>query len=171
MRNDDLFHTPGILYRPANLKRITCLLGNSSDGVVYNNFNLDQLHIDYPDFSHLDYQKYLEDHFFLPPGGRPEHKFWNHLTQRTVPGRKKESVRLGLFNCFPIDLMSDEVEKSIKVGSQLGFINSSPLKIELEFSPVDKTINWLLCFTFMYTNKLTCSGNRFKQELNLQTLK
>jgi hypothetical protein len=145
------------------------LLGNTELRAVYNGIDLDNLHLDYPDPSHESYQRYLEARSFLPATGKKEHVFWEHLATRAVPRTKVASARLGLYNVFPVDLMSDEVQRSAR-SSQLGFISTSPLRVELEFSPVQTEVNWLVCFSFVYCHRLTCPGSRGKQNIDLTTL-
>jgi hypothetical protein len=52
----------------------------------------------------------------------------------------------------------------------LGVISTSNLKLELEFEPVP-TITWYIFFTFVYTHKITFSGNKLKQEVTYDYLK
>jgi hypothetical protein len=55
---DRVFHTPGVYYRPANLKSLTVLMGNTEARTVYRNFDLQNLHINSADPTHALYQRY-----------------------------------------------------------------------------------------------------------------
>ena len=52
----------------------------------------------------------------------------------------------------------------------LGVITTSPLRIEVELQPVP-TIQWHLCYTFLYLNKITYTGSRINQEIAFDYLR
>ena len=105
----NIFHTPGIIYRPANLKTMTALLGNSETRQVYKNFQIENLNSDNLDISHHHYQKYLQYNFFIPPR---EKKYFSHSMFNTIPATPATDTGKGLFNIFPLDLTADEIKKT-----------------------------------------------------------
>jgi hypothetical protein len=50
----------------------------------------------------------------------------------------------------------------------LGIVSTSPLKLELEFSPVPSAddMTWFLSFTFVYLNKINFPGIKTKQDVS-----
>lgn len=49
----------------------------------------------------------------------------------------------------------------------VGVVTSSPLRLELEFSPPPSdTLTWFICFTFVYTNVIHFTGNKLRQEIS-----
>jgi len=100
---DRVFHTPGVYYRPANLKSLTVLMGNTEARTVYRNFDLQNLHINSADPTHALYQRYLSyNNFMLAPD---------------EPSRVADK---GLFNVFPLSLTADELNRSSS--STLGLV-------------------------------------------------
>lgn len=158
-----LFHTPGVFYRPATLKTMTALLGNTETREVYNNFNLENLHQNDLDYTHYMYQKYLEYAKFIPPGNN---KYFSHTMYNKLPNPISTDEGKGLFNIFPLDLDSDEIKPT---HTSLGVVNTSPLKLELEFSAIP-TITWFLMTTFVYLNKINFPGSKTKQEVTYDFL-
>lgn len=173
---------------------MTCLLGNSEKRQVYDNFELQNLNSNKHDYTHITYQKYLETNYFVVPN---EDSFWAHMMTNQLPQAPSGTADKGLFNCFPLCLTSDDLFKtpSSNIGEPSffltrltslqtppstpvliptpvfsGVISSSPLKIELEFSP-QLAYTWYLCFTFMYINKIDFPGSRQKQECTVSQLK
>ena len=138
---------------------MTALLGNTESRSVYNNFHLENLNSNKYDYSHQMYEHYLQYNQFIPPG---ERKYWTHLMKNLYPTPVPNNK--GSFNLFPLDLTSDEIKTS--AATTLGVVSTSPLKIELEFSPVlPENITWFLMFTFVYLNKINFSGSKTKQDI------
>jgi hypothetical protein len=48
-------------------------------------------------------------------------------------------------------------------------VSTSPLKLELEFSPVP-TDTWFLLYTFVYLNKINFPGSKTKQDVTYDYL-
>ena len=108
--NDRVFHTPGIYYRPQNLKRMTCLYGNSEIRSVFNNFDLDNLHVNKIDRTHEMYERYLKYHRFLPP---TERNYFAHMvTNNLVEDPGSTTAQKGAVNLFPLDLNSEDLNKT-----------------------------------------------------------
>ena len=84
---------------------MTALLGNTEARVVYKNFQLENLTTNNPDYSHENYQKYLQYNKFVPPR---EKKYFAHTVNNIVPTPPVKDVSKGLFNLFPLDLTSDQ---------------------------------------------------------------
>lgn len=156
-----VFHTPGIFYRPDCLKTMTALMGNTETRSVYNNFHLENLNSNDFDYSHQLYQCYLQYKKFIPPG---ETNYWVHTMNNILPAPPSTTAGgRGLFNLFPLDLASEELKTP---PTTLGVVSTSPLKIELEFSPIlPATFNWFLMFTFVYANKINFTGSKTKQDV------
>lgn len=153
------FFCAGVYYRPASLKGMTVLYGDSDTRKVYKNFKLDNLNTNQQDMTHHLYQKYLEQNFFTPLFSSP---FFAHCRTNILPERPTSSDQ-GHFNIFPLSLMSDD----LKDATTLGVVTTSPLKLELEFSPV-LTTTWYLSLTFLYTNRVSFSGSKNKQEVTYE---
>jgi hypothetical protein len=102
---DNIFYTPGIVYRPKNLKKITVLRGGTETRIPYQNFEIDNLNKNDHDPSHQYYTNYLKYQYFLPPG---EKKYWEHTTNNVLPA-VADNIELGLFNVFPIDLTAENL--------------------------------------------------------------
>jgi hypothetical protein len=48
-----------------------------------------------------------------------------------------------------------------------GIVSTSPLKLELEFSPVPADdLTWFIFFTFVYLNKINFPGSKTKQDIS-----
>jgi hypothetical protein len=108
--NDRIFHTPGIYYRPDSLKRMTCVLGNSEIRSVYHNFELNNLNNNSHDRTHMLYMQYLKYNRFLPPD---ECNYFAHMTSNTLPDAPGvTTLQKGAVNLFPLDLSSDELNKT-----------------------------------------------------------
>ena len=105
----NIFHSPGVVYRPVELKNLRVLLGNTEVKTVYQNFELLNLHVNYPDRSHLLYQKYLQTNRFIPP---MENNYWEHACTNIVPTEPSKTEGKGAFNIFPVALTSDEMDHS-----------------------------------------------------------
>jgi hypothetical protein len=52
----------------------------------------------------------------------------------------------------------------------LGVVTQSPLRLELEFEPVP-TNTWFLMQTFIYSNQITFTGQKTKQDVVYDHLK
>lgn len=126
----------GIYYRPASLKSMTVLVGNTEKRQVYKNFELSNLHQNLPDFSHANYEYYLENNYFIPPpssssssssddaaGGR--RNYWAHSISNLVPSAPSTTDDKGLFNVFPLDLTSLDAKST--AASTLGKHEPPPL--------------------------------------------
>jgi hypothetical protein len=161
------FHTPGIFYRPANLKMMTAVMGNTEARVVYKNFQLENLNSNTMDYSHYHYMKYLQYNNFIPAGDK---KYFAHMQMNTVPNNPSLTTGKGLFNLFPLDLSRGGMEGSpwdlTAPAKTLGVVSTSPLKLEIEFSPVPN-LQWFLMYTFVYLNKAQFSGSSHKQDVQI----
>lgn len=116
---DRIFHTPGVYYRPQQLKRMTCVLGNSEMRKVYDNFDLCNLHLNKIDPTHMTYIRYLKYKYFLPGN---ETKYFAHMVTNQLPDDPGSTVNdKGAVNLFPLDLNSEELNKSSS--SALGLCN------------------------------------------------
>jgi hypothetical protein len=165
--NNRIFHTPGIYYRPNELKSMQALLNNTESRTTYNNFKLDNLNTNTMDYSHLNYEKYLQNNYFLPLG---ERKYFDHTRNNIVPIAPVNDVGKGLFNVFPLSLESEQLNPKNYATSSLGVISQSPLKLEIQLEPVP-AIQWFLFFTFVYRNKITFTGSKTKQDIIIDYLK
>jgi hypothetical protein len=103
-----VFHTPGIYYRPNNLKSMTMLLGNTESRTVYHNFHLDNLNSNSLDYSHDLYQTYLRNNYFLPPN---EKNYFVHMVNNTLPTQPSNEIGKGMMNIFPLDLVLHDFNK------------------------------------------------------------
>jgi len=116
----------GIYYRPESLKSMTVLVGNTEKRIVYKNFELLNLHQNKQDFTHTNYEHYLENNYFLPPpgpdggGDGASRLYWAHTTNNLLPREVSTTLDKGLFNVFPLDLMSLESRNS--TASSLGSV-------------------------------------------------
>lgn len=144
------------------MKKITVLYGNTESRVVYKNFELDNLDQNSMDRSHHIYEHYLQYNKFVPPG---EKNYFVHTMNNMLPDPPSKTTEKGLFNCFPVDLT--DVFKSST--TNIGVIKSSPLKIELAFSPIP-TIQWYLMYTFVYLNVISFSGSKDNQVVRYEHL-
>lgn len=160
---DLIFHTPGVSYRPANLKSMTVLLGHSEHRKVYKNFALENLNRDNLDVTHKHYEKYLQYNYFTPPG---EKNYFAHTMFNTITPNTQEYE--GSVNIFPLDLESDEIKTP---STALGVVSSSPLYLELEMEPTNNNMMWFLAFTFIYKQKINFTGNKLKQDISFDYLK
>jgi hypothetical protein len=107
---DRIFHTPGIYYRPDNLKRMACVLGNSEIRKVYNNFELNNLNSNNHDRTHMLYMQYLKYNRFLPPD---ECNYFAHMTTNILPDNPGvTTLQKGAVNLFPLDLSSEDLNKT-----------------------------------------------------------
>ena len=164
--NNRVFHTPGIYYRPNELKSMQALLSNTESRTVYNNFKLENLNTNAMDYTHLNYEKYLQNNYFLPLG---EKKYFDHTKANLVPIAPVNDLGKGCFNVFPLSLESEQLNPKNYATSSLGVISQSPLKLEIELEPVP-TVQWFLFFTFLYRNKITFSGSKVKQDVHIDYL-
>jgi len=105
-----LFCVTGIYYRPSALKSMTCLLGNTENRIVFDNFELQNLNSDAQDYTHGMYQKYLETNHFIAP--EQEQNYWSHTKSCVLPKTPSTAKEKGLFNIFPLCLTSDELFKT-----------------------------------------------------------
>ena len=142
---------------------MTCLMGNTENRVVYHNFNLQHLNSDTRDPTHQMYQRYLEHQFFVPPNDT--HPFFVSHVDNKIPTTVAHGADKGDYNVFPLAL--NLPVKSTGASSSLGIITQSPLKLELEFEPVNTTdaVTWYLVFTFLYTNRIQFPGSRTQQNI------
>ena len=116
----------GIYYRPASLKSMSVLVGNTEKRILYKNFELLNLHQNSQDFTHTNYEHYLENSYFLPPGAPAEggegvgqgRLYWAHTINNLLPTVVSNITDKGLFNVFPLDLMALEGKNS--AASSLG---------------------------------------------------
>ena len=164
--NNQVFHTPGIYYRPNELRSMQALLSNTESRTVYNNFKLENLNTNTMDHSHLAYEKYLQNNYFLPLG---EKKYFDHTRNNLIPVNPVNNIGKGLFNVFPLSLESEQLNPKNYATSSLGVISQSPLKLEIELEPVP-AIQWFLFFTFVYRNKISFTGSKTKQDINIDYL-
>ena len=114
----------GIYYRPASLKSMTALLGNGEHRTVYKNFELKNLHVNSPDFSHSLYEKYLKNKHFIPPGN---HRYWAHTVSNMLPTAPSNELDKGLFNVYPLDLDSSLLDATSR--STLGIFPPPSLSV------------------------------------------
>lgn len=140
---------------------MTALMGNTEARVIYKNFNLQNLHHDQIDNSHYTYQKYLQYNSFVPAGDRT---YFAHTQLNKVPVFPSLTANKGLFNLFPLDLAGIGSGGGGGGGSgsstkTLGIISTSPLKLEIELSPVP-TIQWFLMYVFVYLNRIDFTGKQ-----------
>ena len=169
---------------------MTVLVGNTEKRVVYKNFELNNLHQNVQDYSHTNYEYYLENNYFLPPGEGQQRKYWAHTKANLVPTNASTTQDKGLFNMFPLDLVPLDAKHTTasSLGKRqlppppvcssawcvcvdlfflhTGVISTSPLKLELEFEPVlPNTCTWYLCCTYQYLSRIQFSGNKLKQDV------
>ncbi len=104
---------------------MSVLVGNTEKRIVYKNFELLNLHQNKPDFTHTNYEHYLENSYFLPPGATGEggeggggRLYWAHTVNNMLPTVVSNTLDKGLFNVFPLDLMALESKNS--AASSLG---------------------------------------------------
>ena len=107
---------------------MSVLVGNTEKRILYKNFELLNLHQNKQDFSHINYEHYLENSYFLPPGmmkgggeGGEEGRgrlYWAHTTNNLLPRVVSNTEDKGLFNIFPLDLTALENKNS--TASSLG---------------------------------------------------
>jgi len=144
---------------------MTVLRGDTESRTVYQNFALNNLNINNPDYTHYVYQKYLQLQQFIPPN---ETKYFAHMINNHVPGTQASNTTgKGLFNLFPLDLshsLKQHGGGSSVNNTTLGIVSTSPLKLELEFSPVPAN-TWFVTYTFVYLNKIEFPGQKLKQEV------
>ena len=162
--NNRLFYTPGTFYRPNNLKRMTLLMGNTEKREIYKQIDLDNLNTNNLDVSHLYYTKYLAYNYFIPPN---EKKFFAHTMLNMIPETADTTLNKGLFNVFPVFLDSKEISKPT---STIGVVNTAPLYLELEFTPVLTEITWFLACTFVYKSRIHFPGSKSSQEITIDYL-
>jgi hypothetical protein len=89
---------------------MTCLLGNTENRIVFDNFELQNLNSDAQDYTHGMYQKYLETNHFIAP--EQEQNYWSHTKSCVLPKTPSTAKEKGLFNIFPLCLTSDELFKT-----------------------------------------------------------
>jgi hypothetical protein len=112
VESDNLFHTPGVFYRPESLKTMTVLQGNTESRIVYKNFNLENLNSNNLDWSHFLYQKYLQYKKFIPFN---ETNYFSHTALNKIPNPAQTTDSKGFFNIFPLDL--DPISDELKIPS------------------------------------------------------
>ncbi|RPH79097.1 MAG: hypothetical protein EHM77_06255 [Planctomycetaceae bacterium] len=166
LEDNKVFHTPGIYYRPAYLKTMRVYLGNTDSSNIFENFNLENLNNNGLDYTHHNYEKYLQHKYFLPEG---EKNYFEHTRKNIIPTPISGVLGKGLFNIFPLSLDSDILTHS--PSSNLGVISTSALRLELELEPVPQTVTWYLFYTFVYLNKITFQGSTVKQDVTVEYLK
>jgi len=140
---------------------MTVLLGNTESRVVYKNFHLDHLDKNDMDITHDTYQRYLQYNRFVPPG---EKNYFVHTMNNILPSPATATEK-GLFNIFPLDLTSP----LSAANSSIGVVASSPLKVELEFSPIP-TVQWYMVYTFEYINSIVFPGAKNTQTVRYEHL-
>ena len=107
---DKLFHTPGVYYRPQELKSLRCVLGNSETKQLYNNFELLNLDNNKADYTHQLYARYLQYHRFIPPN---ETNYFEHMSTINLPiDPPSTTANKGACNIFPLSLTSEDLNKS-----------------------------------------------------------
>jgi hypothetical protein len=172
------------------------LMGNTERRTVYKNFELLNLHTDAHDFTHKNYERYLKNAHFIGP---EETDYWARGYSNILPADPPPNdLPKGLFNVFPLDLTSESLKKNASVGSSLGklspppppppppimvtlfsdalslhvsgVVSTSPLKLEVEFSQVVQDFTWFLCYTYVYTNKVSYTGSKSKQDVQFSVL-
>jgi hypothetical protein len=109
VNTNNVFHTPGVYYRPAELKSMRCLLGNTEVRTIYQNFELLNLNINSPDRSHHLYTRYLQTQKFIPPG---DVNYFEHSSTNNVPTEPSKTEGKGAFNVFALSLTSDELDRT-----------------------------------------------------------
>lgn len=77
-------------------------MGNTDTRTVYKNFNLQQLNRNGMDPSQLEYQKYLEQNYFVPP--HDDDPFFSHYMSHVIPNAPGAVFDRGGFNLFPLSL-------------------------------------------------------------------
>jgi len=87
---------------------MTCLWGNTETRAVFDNFQLQNLHANSMDPTHLMYQRYLEEHFFVPPGDTS--LFFNHYIDNNIPAQAITNGDKGFYNVFPLSLLSNKLD-------------------------------------------------------------
>jgi hypothetical protein len=85
---------------------MTVLMGNTEGRVVYKNIQLENLNVNQQDYSHLLYQKYLQQNHFIPPN---EQNYFAHTSNNILPVTPAKDSGKGMCNVFPIDLSGDEI--------------------------------------------------------------
>jgi len=104
--------------------------GQAEKKMVYDGFELDNLNSDAIDPTHVAYQKYLETRSFIPPKATTPQShyqpYWAHITSNRVPSPASTTTTetRGLFNVFPLDLVSDVLDKA-PPSSSIGTSSSS----------------------------------------------
>ena len=107
---DRLFHSPGVYYRPQELKSLRCVLGNSEKPLLYHNFELSNLNTNKADYTHHLYTRYLQYHNFIPPN---ENMFFEHTSTINLPtDPPSATANKGACNIFPLSLTSEELNNS-----------------------------------------------------------
>ena len=84
------------------------MYGNTETRQVYKNFQLENLTLNSQDMSHFVYIKYLQYNLFNPPS---EKNYFSHCKLNVNPTTPTNTDK-GLFNVFPLDLMSDDLKTS-----------------------------------------------------------
>ena len=51
-----------------------------------------------------------------------------------------------------------------------GIINTSPLRLELEFEPVLTETTWYLCCTYVYNARINFTGSSSKQDVTVELI-
>ena len=101
---------------------MTVLVGNTEKRVVYKNFELNNLHQNAQDYSHSNYEYYLENNYFIPPAEGRDRKYWAHTTSNLLPTNVSTTQDKGLFNIFPLDLVSLDAKNSASTSLGKNFL-------------------------------------------------
>ena len=109
LASDNVFHTPGIYYRPKELKSIKCYLGASETKNIYRNFEINNLNSNAADYTHHLYTRYLQYQRFIPPN---ETNYFAHTFTNVLPEPPSTTTGKGCFNVFPLSLTSEELNKT-----------------------------------------------------------
>jgi hypothetical protein len=108
---------------------MTVLVGNTEKRMVYKNFELNNLHQNLPDYTHINYERYLESNYFIPPGEGMERKYWAHTVSNLIPTEASNELDKGLFNIFPLDLSS--LDTKANAASNLGREEGGRVKVKV----------------------------------------
>lgn len=99
---------------------MVCYLGNNENRVVYRNFDLQNLGTNAMDYTHLLYERYLQNNRFIPPSDRT---YWAHMKNDVLPQPPVGDAGKGLCNLFPLALDTEELSKTSSLN--LGMFFSS----------------------------------------------
>lgn len=96
---------------------MVCYLGNNDTRKVYRNFDLQNLNTNALDYTHLLYERYLQNNHFIPPGDRT---YWAHMKNDWLPQPVSNDAGKGLCNLFPIALDTEELNKTSSMNLGIG---------------------------------------------------